>query len=85
MELVEFDHVEQGNHVEVWVTKTFDEFQKFKGFPRIKNIGELLEERNLRPFINMFIMFMLQVTKRNNGLYPPTMIQSLVCAFNCLI
>jgi hypothetical protein len=30
-------------------------------------------------------MFMLRMIKRNDGLYPPTMIQSLVHAFDCLI
>jgi hypothetical protein len=28
---------------------------------------------------------MLEVTRRDDGLYPPTTIQSLVHAFNCLI
>jgi len=39
----------------------------------------------MRPFVNMLIMFMLRIIKRKNGLYPPTMIQSLVRAFDCLI
>jgi hypothetical protein len=85
LELAKFDHVEQGKHVEVWAAKTFYEFQKFKGFPLTKSIRELLEESNLRPFVNMFIMFMLEVTRRDDGLYPPTTIQSLVRAFDCLI
>jgi hypothetical protein len=41
LEPTKLDHVEQGKHVEVWVAKTFDEFQKFKRFPFIKSIGEL--------------------------------------------
>jgi hypothetical protein len=85
LEPSKFDHVEQGKHVEVWVAKTFDEFQKFKGFPLSKSIGELLEESDLKVFVNMFIMLMLQVIRRNDGLDPPTMIQSLVCAFDYLI
>jgi len=41
LEPAKFDHVEQGKHVEVWVAKTFDEFQKFKKISFIKSIGEL--------------------------------------------
>jgi hypothetical protein len=44
----ELNCVEQGKHVEIWVAKAFDEFQKFKGFPLTKSIGKLLEENDLR-------------------------------------
>jgi hypothetical protein len=59
LDLAELNCVEQGKHVEVWVVKTFDEFQKFKGFALTKSIGKLLKENVLRHFVNMFIMFIL--------------------------
>jgi 3-methyladenine DNA glycosylase Tag len=38
----------------------------------------------MRPFVNMLAMFMMQVIRRDVGLYPPTIIQSFIRALGCL-
>jgi hypothetical protein len=39
----------------------------------------------MRPFVNMLAMFMMQMIRKDGGLYPQTMIQSLVRALGSLI
>jgi hypothetical protein len=73
---VEVEHVKSGGerkskHSEHWACKAFDEWRLCKGYSIGKSVGDLSEEEDLHPFVDMLLKFFLQVRKMDGNLYPP--------------
>jgi hypothetical protein len=74
--IIELENVRRGGArkseaTEKWATRSFDDWQVFRGLSTEKNIGELSEELDLRPFVNLLTKFMLEVKKKDGELYHP--------------
>jgi hypothetical protein len=72
----EVAHVKDGGerkskHAENWAAKAFDEWRVCKGLPIDRSIGDLSEDEDLHPFVEMLFKFFLQVRKMDGSLYPP--------------
>ena len=59
-------------HSETWARNAFDEWRRFRGYSTEKTIGELSEAEDIRGFVEQLHNFVLQVTKHDGTLYPPT-------------
>jgi hypothetical protein len=55
--------------------RCFDDWREFCGL----SIGELLEEADLRPFVDMLTKFILEIKKRDGALYHPNKYVDLFC------
>jgi hypothetical protein len=61
----------KSKHSEKWAARAFDEWRLCKGLSVDKSIGDLSEEENLHPFVEMLFKFFLQVQKVDGSMYPP--------------
>jgi hypothetical protein len=64
--------VKERTHAKLWVKNAFDEWKLFCGFDTIKSIVDILNKGLIKGLVDMLSSFILQVTKKNGSLYPPT-------------
>jgi hypothetical protein len=69
--------VKEWAHAKFWVKNAFDEWKLFSGFDTIKYI--FLNKGLIKSLVDMLSSFILQVTKKNGSLYPPT--KYIFCKF----
>ncbi len=72
-------------HIETWAKKVFRDFQKHHGFHAKLSIVDLLEHKDVTSFVDMLVIFMLQIMKQSKSLYPPTSISNMFCVVVRLI
>jgi hypothetical protein len=51
--------------------EAFDDWRQFQGISTLKSIGDLLEEPDLKPFVEMLTRFILEVKKKDGSHYHP--------------
>jgi hypothetical protein len=74
---VEMENVRRGGErrseaSERWAARCFDDWRKFRGHSIAKSIGELSEQADLCPFMDMLTKFILEIRKRDGALYHAT-------------
>jgi hypothetical protein len=72
MEAVRKGGVRRSEASEKWAARAFDDWREFRGFSIEKSIGDLFEEADLKPFVDMLVRFVLEVKKKDGQLYHPT-------------
>jgi hypothetical protein len=74
---------------ERWVARSFDDWRQFCGISTEKSIGDLSEENDLWPLVQMLTRFILEVKKKDNKLHHSTRLFFLsiyyVCPCTCFI
>lgn len=60
------------NYSEMWARKAFDAWRTQSGHSTDLSIEDLSEQSDVKPFVDLLCVFMLQLTKQNGQLYPPT-------------
>jgi hypothetical protein len=82
LQIVNKGNRQLNKHSKIWAKNAFDALHEFWSFDTEKSIVDLLEDPNfIMVLIDMLVMFVLQVAKKDKKLYPPMKYEKFICIF----
>ncbi len=82
LQIVDKGDRQLNKHFEIWARNALDAWHEFQGFDIKKFIANFSEDPNsIMVLVDMLAMFVLQVAKKDESLYPPMRYEIFICIF----